>query len=171
MSSTPKTFTASSTGIVVLKVEAYSAGRSGDFEYKIVSNETILGTLKLSIEILEIGFDNENNYYIGGRINNGVDDFSKKDVVLKKYNSAGQEITSGWNKIYDWGHCDDEIVKQIIFDGENIIAIGNGNDLINGASANDTWIKTFNKSGTNIAKAKYKPIVRFLKSNYYTNRK
>ena len=151
MSSTPKTFTASSTGIVVLKVEAYSAGRSGDFEYKIVSNETILGTLKLSIEILEIGFDNENNYYIGGRINNGVDDFSKKDVVLKKYNSAGQEITSGWNKIYDWGHCDDEIVKQIIFDGENIIAIGNGNDLINGASANDTWIKTFNKSGTNIS--------------------
>ena len=79
MSSTPKTFTASSTGIVVLKVEAYSAGRSGDFEYKIVSNETILGTLKLSIEILEIGFDNENNYYIGGRINNGVDDFSKKE--------------------------------------------------------------------------------------------
>jgi Ca2+-binding RTX toxin-like protein len=37
-----------------------------------------------------------------------------------------------------------------MFDGTNIIVIGQGNDLVNGASKNDTWVKKYTVSGSEL---------------------
>jgi hypothetical protein len=95
-------------------------------------------------------FDSSGNIYIAGYGNRLIDQYSKRDTWIKKYTSSGTEIISGWNKKLDWGHSDDEYATKIIFDGTNIIVAGQGNDLINGASTDDGWIKKFSVSGTEI---------------------
>ena len=93
-------------------------------------------------------FDSSHNVYIAGYGSNLVDQYSKKDVFIKKYDTMGIEVTSNWSKVFDWGHSDDESAERIFFDGSNIIVSGCGNDLINGASAEDGWIKKFTTSGS-----------------------
>jgi hypothetical protein len=91
--------------------------------------------------------DNDGNVYIIGEGTNLIDTYSQKDIWIKKFDSTGIEITTGWNKQVDWGHSDPENATKIIFDGTNIIAVGTGTDLINGASADDGWVKIFTKTG------------------------
>jgi hypothetical protein len=100
--------------------------------------------------INDVVFDNSGNVYIAGYGTSIINSYSKKDVWIKKYNSSGAEITSGWDKKLDWGHSDDEEAKIIRFNGTDIIVIGQGNDLINGASKMNTWVKKFSTDGTPI---------------------
>lgn len=149
---TPKSFTATKSGTVVVKVETYSTF-VGTYAIKCYnSSNTPLTTTRLaSMYINNAVFDSTNNLYIAGYGTNIFDNYSKRDVWIKKYNSTGTEITSGWNKKYDWGHSDDEYATKIFFDGTNIIVAGQGNDLINGASADDGWVKRFSTSGTELS--------------------
>jgi hypothetical protein len=95
--------------------------------------------------------DSTGNVYIVGYGNNLIDTYSQNDAWIKKFDSAGNEITSGWNKILDWGHSDPETATRIFFDGTNIIASGTGTDLINGYSDNDGWFKKFSTAGSELS--------------------
>jgi hypothetical protein len=139
---TPKIFVADRTGCVVLKVDGSSQGNTFAIMYQVDLNKFTINS---------VAFDIMGNIYIAGYGEELLETYSKKDVWIKKYNSSGTEITSGWNKKIDWGHSDDEYATKIIFDGTNIIVAGQGNDLINGASADDGWVKKFNTNGTELS--------------------
>lgn len=152
MSSTPQTFTATANTKVILKVQPYSNSGEGRYTFQISTSAdtSIPCIINYHPTIVTIGFDSDNNYYIGATVNGLFDFYSRKDVVLKKYNSEGIEDITNWNKTYDWGHCENESPDKIYFDGTNIIVVGSGKDLINGSTGDDTWVKIFSKDGTPI---------------------
>lgn len=143
-------YTANSSGTVRIVVVAYSSGNSGNYSLSITDNGVYLTeiTKKISHSISTMGFDNENNYYVGATCRNYVDSYSKDDVMIKKYSPTGGEDTVNWNKVYDWGHCENEKINSIVFDGNKVICIGSGHDLISGSTSDDTWVKVFEKDGT-----------------------
>jgi len=134
---TPRTFTANRTGNIILQIG--SSTSSGTYSIRTDRSFNKINAFFVNSAV----FDDTGNIYIGGYGNNLFDQYSKKDVWIKKYDQSGTEITSGWNKKYDWGHSDDEWATDIRFDGTNIIVIGQGDDLVNGASKNNTWVKKF----------------------------
>jgi hypothetical protein len=146
---TPKTFVASKSGYVIVKVEPISSNYSGSYAIKMNMQSNLSYNFPFFINSTVL--DNFGNIYIAGYSNRLINEFSKKDVWIKKYDISGNEITSGWNKIYDWGHSDDEYATKIIFDGTNIIVAGQGTDLINGASEDDGWIKKYDVNGALIS--------------------
>jgi Ca2+-binding RTX toxin-like protein len=144
---------ATRTGNIAVTIKTYSSGTSYAGTYGIVVKETIGISCKKIVPIIAINsaaFDLSGNMYIAGYGNHLVNQYSKRDVWVKKYNPLGTEITSGWNKKIDWGHSDNEYATRILFDGTNIIIAGQGNDLINGASTDDGWVKKLNASGIEI---------------------
>jgi hypothetical protein len=75
-------------------------------------------------QIRGIAADSDGNLYFAGYFGNGADD----DWCIKKFSSAGTEITSGWDKQFDSGGedrlysiavggVDDVYVLGIVFDG------------------------------------------------------
>jgi hypothetical protein len=151
--SSPKNFLATKTGNIVVKIETYSSSASYAGTYGVVVKECIgifASKIVGQITINALMFDTSGNIYTAGYGNKLFDEYSKKDVWIKKFNSSGTEIASGWNKKYDWGHSDDETATKILFRDGNIIVIGQGNDLVNGSSKDDTWVKKFNTSGTEL---------------------
>lgn len=143
---TPRTFTANRTGNVIIRVD----NSSGTYAIRI---NQMFSKINLNLNPFSINsatFDNIGSIYIAGHGNMLIDQHSGRDVWIKKYNSSGTEITTGWNKKVDWNTSDDEWATEIRFDGTNIIAIGQGNDIINGASKNDTWVKKFTTGGTEL---------------------
>ena len=149
----PKSFIASRTGNIVVKIETWSSGSSYAGTYAVVVKPVTALAASGKIESMTINsavFDSGSNIYLAGNGNQLFDQYSKKDAWIKKYDQSGTEITSGWNKKYDWGHSDDEWATDIRFDGTNIMVIGQGDDLVNGASKNDTWVKKFTPSGSEL---------------------
>jgi hypothetical protein len=148
---TPKIFTASKTDEVILKVES---SRDGTFAIKVVDGTTVAnlaGTASYGFTINSAVFDYFGNIYIAGYGDSLIGSNSKKDVWIKKFDQSGNEITSGWNKKYDWGHSDDEAAEKIFTNGTYIFVSGSGNDLLNGASDNDFWIKQYTFDGTDVS--------------------
>jgi hypothetical protein len=148
----PKSFLATKSGNIIVTVKTYSSSASYAGTYAVVVKEpsTISGT-KINNRVLNsAAFDAIGNVYIAGYGYQLFYTHSKKDVWIKKFDPSGNEITSGWNKKFDWGHSDDEYATKILFDGTNIIVAGQGNDLINGASADDGWVRRFTTSGSEI---------------------
>ncbi|MDR3130704.1 MAG: hypothetical protein LBU18_04085 [Treponema sp.] len=149
----PKSFLATKTGNIVVTVKTYLSSASYAGTYGVVVKETgLISSARIpSFIINSAAFDSSGNIYAAGYGNKLIDQYSKRDVWIKKYDSSGTEITSGWNKKIDWGHSDDEYAVKIMVDGDSIIAAGRGNDLINGASADDVWVKRFNASGAELS--------------------
>jgi hypothetical protein len=150
--STPQSFSAAETGIVVVRFVTYS-NYVGSYAIKCYdsTNTPLSTTRKASFYINDAIFDSSNNLYIAGYGVDIVDNYSKKDTWIKKYDSSGAEISSGWNKMLDSGHSDDDYATKILFNGTNIIVAGQGNDLINGASDDDGWVKIFTMGGSPVS--------------------
>jgi hypothetical protein len=150
--SSPKNFLATKTGNVVVKIETYSSSASYAGTYGVVVKEaaTLSCDKIIAQTISSAVFDSSGNIYTAGYGTNWIDAYSKKDAWIKKFNASGTEITSGWNKKYDWEHSDDEYASQVFFRDGNIIVIGQGNDLVNGSSKDDTWVKKFTPDGTEL---------------------
>ncbi len=151
----PKLFTASKSGNIVIKIKTYSSTSAYAGTYAVtvqpVSSLTSSGKIIPStMTVNSAVFDNNGYVYSAGYGNRLLSQYSKNDVWIKKYDSSGNEVLSGWNKKYDWGHGDDESAANIKYDGTNIIVIGQGNDLVNGSSKNDTWIKKYTEAGTEL---------------------
>ena len=91
-----------------------------------------------------ICYDSNDNLYVAGYGDKLIDDYSKKDAFVSQYDTS---LTLKWTKIYDSGHCDSEMVTDIVCDNGSIIVTGTGNDLISGASASDSWLKVFDYDG------------------------
>jgi len=121
---------------------------NGPYSIKINQSFNIFNR-SLSFNIASTVFDSNGNIYIAGSGNQLLSQYSKQDVWIKKFDSFGNEIT-GWNKKYDWGHSDDEYATKITIFGTDVIVAGTGNDLINGASKADTWVKRFDSSGNEL---------------------
>jgi hypothetical protein len=141
---TPKSFIANKDGKIIVRVEPLVTGLTGT--YAVNCTTTRLATMNINDAV----FDYSGNLYVAGYGTNIFNSYSKRDVWIKKFDSLGNEFILGWNKKYDWGHSDDESATKIYLDGTNIIVIGQGDDLINGASKNNTWVKKFSTDGTDI---------------------
>lgn len=150
----PELFFATQTGTVTVTVETYGSSSSYSGTFGIAMKELNYIQPKVSGFSTEISnvssfcLDSSNNIYVAGYDNNKAESYSKKDIIIKKFNSNGTEITSGWNKIIDYGHCDDEVPNRILFDGTNIIMIGTGYDSISGSSENDGLFYVYDTNGT-----------------------
>lgn len=150
----PELFFATQTGIVTVTVETYGSSSSYSGTFGIAMKELNYIQPKVSgfstgiSNVSSLCLDSSNNIYVVGYDNNKAESYSKKDIIIKKFNSNGTEITSGWNKIIDYGHCDDEVPNRILFDGTNIIMIGTGYDSISGSSENDGLFYVYDTNGT-----------------------
>ena len=147
---TGKIFVASKTDTVTLTATIYSSSTSyaGTFAVSLTEPPVISSfESKKSIEVNSICFDSNNDIYVAGSSINKIDNFSEKDVRIKKYSSNGEPY-SGWDYSFDWGHCDDEYATSIIFDGNRLQIYGIGNDLISGSSKSDMWFKTLSTTGS-----------------------
>ena len=162
---------ATQDGDIIITVQGYSSSTTGTCAYAVEELQPVSEIRLLKpMTVNDVAFDSSNNMYAVGSQNCAVDSYSKSDARIKKYNSAGIEITSGWNKTFDWGHCDDEEATDVFFDGSKLIVFGNGNDLINGASKSDSWVKYFTTNGTEIESYEFEnpisKIVDFDSSHY-----
>jgi hypothetical protein len=95
--------------------------------------------------------DGSNNIYIAGYGTNLVNAASDQDVWIKKYNSAGVEITTGWDKKIDWGYNSREYVRQILIHDSYIFATGYGSNLYSASSGADGWIKQYTLDGQELS--------------------
>lgn len=145
----PELFFATQTGTVTVTVETYYSGTFGIAMKELNYIQPKVSGFSTEISnVSSFCLDSSNNIYVAGYDNNKAESYSKKDIIIKKFNSNGTEITSGWNKIIDYGHCDDEVPNRILFDGTNIIMIGTGYDSISGSSENDGLFYVYDTVGT-----------------------
>ncbi|MDR1277471.1 MAG: choice-of-anchor D domain-containing protein [Treponema sp.] len=95
--------------------------------------------------------DSSNNIYIAGYGTDLVNVASGQDVWLKKYNSAGTEITTGWDKKIDWGYNTGEYARQIFTYSSYIFVTGYGSNLYSVGSGGDGWIKQYTLDGQELS--------------------
>jgi hypothetical protein len=95
--------------------------------------------------------DSFNNIYIAGYGTNLVNTTSNQDVWLKKYDSAGTEITTGWDKQIDWGYNTEEYARQIFVHDSYIFATGYGSAIYSVGSGADGWIKQYTLDGQELS--------------------
>lgn len=149
----PKIFFANKTDTVTITVETYSSYSSYAGTYGIVKKAlpyiqpSISGFNSSIRNIVSLCIDSSNNIYVAGYDSNIADSYSKNDIIIKKFTSDGTEISTGWNKIIDYGHCDNEVPYKLIFDGTNIILFGMGYDSISGSSEYDGLFYVYDTSG------------------------
>ena len=148
----PEIFFAKENGTVTITVQTYNSSSYGTFG--IVKKQLAYVQPKTSgfetgcSNIISSCIDSFNNIYVCCYEVNKVSDYSGKDIIIKKFTPDGIEITSGWNKVIDYGHCNDESPKKIIFDGTNIILIATGYDSISGSSKTDGLFYVYSPSGS-----------------------
>lgn len=146
-----KLFVATKSDTVTVTVSIYSSSSSyaGTFAVALAKPSIAISDFEVqsSIIVNSICIDNNNDIYVAGSSTNTIDSYSGRDVRIKKYTSSGVPY-DGWDKSYDWGHCDDEYATNIIFDGSKLLVYGIGNDLLSGSSKSDMWFKTLSISGT-----------------------
>ena len=169
----PELFFATQTGTVTITVKTYSSSSSYAGTFGIAKKALSYVQPKISgfdtgiANVTSICLDSANNIYVAGYETNKADSYSRKDIVIKKFNSVGTEITSGWNKTIDYGHCDDEVPSKLLYDGSNIIMIGTGYDSISGSSGYDGLFYVYDTSGT--LKTSFE-IPYWYDSSYYSDR-
>jgi hypothetical protein len=98
-------------------------------------------------EIRCLAVDADGNLYAAGTGTNLVTGTSGKDWWIKKYNSSGTEITSGWNKKIDGNGGDDVILCIKIDSFGGIFFGGYGTNLISGTSGQDWWVRHYDPEG------------------------
>ena len=150
----PELFFATQTGTVSITVKTNGSSSSYAGTYGIAKKPLSYVQPKISgfttgiTNVTSICLDSSNNIYVAGYETNKADTYSRNDIVIKKFNSSGAEITSGWNKTIDYGHSDNEVPNKILFDGTNIIMIGTGYDSISGSSGSDGLFYVYDTAGT-----------------------
>ena len=150
----PELFFATQTGTVTITVKTYSSSSSYAGTFGIAKKALSYVQPKISgfntgiTNVSSICLDSSNNIYVAGYETNKADSYSRKDIIIKKFTSDGTEITSGWDKTIDYGHCDDEVPTKLFYDGSNIILIGTGYDSISGSSGYDGLFYVYDTAGT-----------------------
>jgi len=115
--------------------------------------------------ILSMVIDHSGNIIVAGYGDNIVDNYSKADWLIKKFNTSGVELDFGGSSLdpcgsgitpcstnfkdraYD-GSSSIDMAKAITTDSSgNIYIAGFGSRLINVSSSTDCWIKKFSVSG------------------------
>ncbi|TGJ98517.1 choice-of-anchor D domain-containing protein [Leptospira langatensis] len=94
-----------------------------------------------------IAIDSSDNIYVVGYATNLVSTTSGTDWWIKKFNSAGTEVTTNWNKKFDGGK-NANAIEAIVDSSGNLYVIGMGTNLVSTTSGTDWWIKKFNSAGT-----------------------
>lgn len=95
-----------------------------------------------------IDIDSDDNVYIGGVGRKVAPGSNSDDWWIKKFNPAGTEDVTYWNKTVDGGGSSDQLKVLVIDDDDNVYAAGYGHDIVSATSWRDWWIKKFNSSGT-----------------------
>ncbi|MCK4799296.1 MAG: SBBP repeat-containing protein, partial [Spirochaetes bacterium] len=93
-----------------------------------------------------IEFDSEDNVYIVYS-GNAINETSKTDWIIKKFNDNGEEDQANWNKKFDGNSGYDLVLAITIDKKDNIYVSGFGQDLVSNESGYDFWIKKFDING------------------------
>jgi len=153
----PQSITATKSGTIVVRFLANASG-GGTYAIRCLDSSNTPLNIKrrptsnnTAYSVNSAVFDNNGYLYVAGYATNYIDNYSKKDAWIRKYDSStGSYSSSGWDKYYDWGHSDDESATKILIDGTNVIVVGIGDDLINGASKSNGWVKRLDTSGNEL---------------------
>jgi len=92
----------------------------------------------------------DGSVYVVGWAHHLVSGSSGDDWWVKKFNRSGIEDTANWNLIFDGGQP--SIANSVAVDQStgDVYVGGTGNNLVNGSSGPDWWVKKFNRSGVEI---------------------
>lgn len=95
--------------------------------------------------VKSIAVDSSANVYIAGYGQNLAGVSSGYDWWIKKFSSIGDEDTANWNKKFDDGVNGRDETRSVAIDSSgNVYVTGYGQNLVNGSSSYDWWIKKFN---------------------------
>lgn len=110
-------------------------------------NKKINGSAASDNGITAIATDSANNLYVAGYAYKLVNTNSMDDWWIKKFNSTGSEITSGWDKRFDSGSIYWERPTALTVDaGDNVYVTGYWNENSSGGSTQ--WLtKKFDSMG------------------------
>ncbi|MDY6934616.1 MAG: SBBP repeat-containing protein, partial [Spirochaetota bacterium] len=90
--------------------------------------------------------DSGDNVYVAGYGSDLVNQISSLDLWIKRYDRNGVEDITNWRDRWYDGNGSDDVVNSIAIDIEgNVYIVGFGVNLVNELSAEDWWIKKFNK--------------------------
>ena len=116
-----------------------TAGWDKNIEYTAGGNRGAYGRT--------IALDASGNVYVGGEANN-YGAATGMDWYIKKFDSAGNEITVGWDKIITDNSSHDYLRKLLVDQATgDVFAVGYGHNLVSGISGFDWWIKKFDAGG------------------------
>lgn len=95
--------------------------------------------------VVSMCIDSSDNIYVAGYDRNKAAYDSLEDIIIKKFDPNGNELTSGWAKIIDQGQSLNERPGRIQFDGENIIL-----ETIESTNKSKSILYCFSVDGTSI---------------------
>ncbi len=98
----------------------------------------------------DIAIDSGGNFYVVGKAENAVNASSDDDCFIKKYDKDGNEITTGWNKVFDGSGASDTLIAVAVDSSDNVIVGGSGTDLLGVGTDTDLWIIKYDSSGNQL---------------------
>lgn len=75
-----------------------------------------------------------------------------RDALLKKYDQFGSEVTSGWNKVFDYGSAD-VFRGVVVHGGYDVLAVGSATNAVGINTDLDWFLADFDSAGSSISSA------------------
>jgi len=95
-----------------------------------------------------IATDSSDNVYVGMAYTGLYNASSVWDLWIKKFNSVGTEITSGWNKTINHGEESEYFAEMQVDSNDKLYVGARSDNLVGAATLTDWWIKQYNSDGT-----------------------
>ncbi len=129
-------------------IKKFSSDGTEDTSWNKTFNSADDGTTTEEDTAFNIVIDSQDNVYVSGAGYDVAGAGTGLDWWIKKFSSDGTEDTTNWDKKIDGNGGNDYAFGIAVDSQDNIYVAGVGDDIVDGSSNWDWWIKKFSSDGT-----------------------